>query len=64
MDQVKRRDKIKHRLMAVTWIDSRRSSDWHTVTELLELPLAVITTVGYGYELEDKVVLASEYYRG
>jgi len=52
----------KHKLLSVTWIDSRRSSEQYNPEEFRGFPCALIETVGWGYEFEDKVVLASEYY--
>ena len=54
--------KSNHKLLAVYWEDSRRSSDMYSPEELKEFPCAYIWTIGFGYELEDKVVLASEFY--
>lgn len=52
----------EHKLLSVTWVDSRRSREIHSPEEFRTFPCAIIETVGWGYELKDRVVLASEYY--
>ena len=52
----------EHKLLSVTWIDCRWSSEIYSPEEFKEFAPATIETVGWGYEFENKVILASEYY--
>ena len=53
----------EHKLLCVTWVDSRKSGNIFTPEEMKKFFCVIIQTVGWGYELEDRVILASEYYR-
>lgn len=49
--------------MFVEWIDARQSdySDVFSPDEMEDRPLALIQSVGWGIEYEDKIVIAQEY---
>ena len=52
-----------HHLLMVQWIDSRRSGGTiYTPEELRDFASAKILTIGFGYVLKDRVVLATEFY--
>jgi len=54
---------MKYKPITVRWRDSRRlRSDVYFPEEMEKAPLAIIETIGYGLELPDKIVLATEYY--
>ena len=52
-----------HQVLVVTWVDSRwSSSSWTSPEDFRAFMPATVVSVGLGYEFEDKVVLASDYY--
>ncbi len=54
---------MNHKLMIVTWIDCTwNASDVYSSQELKDFLCKNIKTVGWGYELEDRVVIAAEHY--
>jgi len=56
---------MNHKLMVVTWRDcAYNSGDIFSSQELMEYSCIDVRTVGWGYEMEDRVVVAAEHYLG
>jgi len=54
---------MSHKLMVVTWVDcAYNSGGVFSLQELMEYSCVDIKTVGWGYDLEDRVVIAAEHY--
>lgn len=54
---------MTHKLMVVTWVDcAYNSSGTYTPQEFSDFVCANIKTVGWGYEMDDRVVIAAEHY--
>lgn len=54
---------MNHKLMVVTWIDAAHSGGTYNPQEFpADFSCINIKTVGWGYELEDRVVIAAEQY--
>ena len=53
---------MRPKVLVVKWIDARKSGGIFTPEEMRDYPCAIIESVGWGYELDDRVVLAMEYY--
>lgn len=55
---------MNHKLMIVTWIDAAHSSGTYYPHELADYSCISIRTVGWGYEMPNRVVIAAEQYFG
>lgn len=52
----------KHEILVVQWVDACSSTKLFSPEEFREYECVVIETIGWGYELENRVVLAGDYY--
>jgi len=52
----------KHKILVVRWVDARGQDGFFSPGEFKEFTCIEMETVGFGYELDDRVVLASDYY--
>lgn len=53
---------LEHEILVVRWVDASSSSRIFSPEEFREYECVVMETIGWGYELEDRVVLAGDYY--